>query len=174
MAWLRNLDIGEKLGVEKIYGLIDKEIKERFGTKKPTFEKIDSEDIIAPIIMHRKTPEAINFRTALRFKHHDLIMTKEHSVSTKIMKAFAIEQMKPQYFVLVYRPDLHFLEHKLAVDIEEKEHKDRNINDEIERQKAIEKELGSDPRINLDKENILIWILKLVKYAITLKNQMKN
>ena len=155
MAWLRRIDIGEKLDVENIYGLIDKEIKERFGTKKPTFEKIDSEDIITPITIHCKTPEAINFRTALGFKHHDLIMTKEHSVST-IMKAFSIEQIKPQYFVLVYRPDLHILEHKLAVDIDEKGHKDRNINDDIERQKAIEKELGSDPSINHDKENILI------------------
>ena len=41
MAWLRSIDIGEKLDVENIYGLIDKEIKEKFGTKKPIFEKID-------------------------------------------------------------------------------------------------------------------------------------
>ena len=40
MLWLRNKDIGEKLGVENIYDLIDKEIKGRFETKNPTDENI--------------------------------------------------------------------------------------------------------------------------------------
>ena len=34
--WLRNKDIGEKLGVEKIYDLIDKEIKGKFRTNNLT------------------------------------------------------------------------------------------------------------------------------------------
>ena len=33
MLWLRNKDIGEKLSVENICDLIDKEIKGRFETK---------------------------------------------------------------------------------------------------------------------------------------------
>ena len=36
MLWLINKDIGEKLGVENIYDLIDKEIKGRFKTRNPT------------------------------------------------------------------------------------------------------------------------------------------
>ena len=38
--WLRNKDIGEKLGVENIYDLIDKEIKGKFETRNPTNEQI--------------------------------------------------------------------------------------------------------------------------------------
>ena len=70
MLWLRNKDMKEKLGVEKIYYLIDKEIKGRFETRNPTNEQIREykrhgpklidgrkimytrEDIIMSIIMH--------------------------------------------------------------------------------------------------------------------------
>ena len=34
--WLRNKDIGKKLGVENIYDLIDKEIKDKIGTNNLT------------------------------------------------------------------------------------------------------------------------------------------
>ena len=40
MLWLRNKHIGEKLVVENIYDLIDKEIKGKFETRKSTNEKI--------------------------------------------------------------------------------------------------------------------------------------
>ena len=38
--WLRNKDIGEKLGVENSYDLIDKEMKGKFETKNPTNEQL--------------------------------------------------------------------------------------------------------------------------------------
>ena len=68
--WLRNKDIGEKLGVENIDDLIDKEMKSRSETRNPTNEQIREykrhsseliddkkfmytrEDIIMSIIMH--------------------------------------------------------------------------------------------------------------------------
>ena len=34
--WIRNKDIGEKLDVENIYDLIDKEVKRKFERKNPT------------------------------------------------------------------------------------------------------------------------------------------
>ena len=40
MLWLRNKDIGEKVGVENIYNLVQKEIKGRFETRNPTNEQI--------------------------------------------------------------------------------------------------------------------------------------
>ena len=36
MLWVRKKDIGEKLGIEDIYDLIDKELKGRFETRNPT------------------------------------------------------------------------------------------------------------------------------------------
>ena len=43
--------------------------------------------------------------------------------------------MQTQYSVLVYRIDLYFHKYKLATEVEELGHADRNINNEIERQK---------------------------------------
>ena len=43
--------------------------------------------------------------------------------------------------VLGYRIDLYFHEYKLAIEVDELGHSDRNINDEIERQRALEREL---------------------------------
>ena len=47
--------------------------------------------------------------------------------------------MQTQYSVLGYRTDLYFHEYKLAIEVDELGHNNRNINNEIERQKEIEK-----------------------------------
>ena len=53
------------------------------------------EDVIVPIIMNCRvsTPEALEFKIRLGFNPHDLIMAKEQSVLTKIMKVFASEEI---------------------------------------------------------------------------------
>ena len=55
------------------------------------------------------------------------------------MDAFEEENMQTQYSVLGYRTDLYFYGYKLEIEVDEKDHKDRNIDHEIKRQKAIEK-----------------------------------
>ena len=50
--------------------------------------------------------------------------------------------MQTQYSVLGYRIDIYFHEYKLAIEVDELGHNDRNINDEIERQRALERELS--------------------------------
>ena len=60
--------------------------------------------------------------------------------------------------VLRYRIDLYFQDYKLAIEIDENGHSDRNINSKIKRQKAIEQELGCKfIRIDLDKEDFDIF-----------------
>ena len=49
--------------------------------------------------------------------------------------------MQTQYSVLGYRIDLYFHKHKLAIEVDELGHADRNLSNETERQKALEKEL---------------------------------
>ena len=66
--------------------------------------------------------------------------------------------MQTQYIVLDYRIDLYFHDYKLAIEVDEKGHEDRNIGHEIKKQKAIEKELGCEfIRINPDEENFNIF-----------------
>ena len=54
---------------------------------------------------------------------------------------------------------MFFLKHKLAVEIDEFGCQNRDIEQEIERQKAIKKELGCEfIRINPDKENFDVFV----------------
>ena len=59
-----------------------------------------------------------------------------------IIVAFKGEYIRVQYTVLGYRIDLYFYEYKLAIEIDELGHNDRNTDYEIKRQREIEKELN--------------------------------
>ena len=72
------------------------------------------------------------------------------------MDAFEGENVQTQYSVLGYRIDLYFHDYKLAEEVDEKGHKDRNIDHEI-RQKALEKELSEFIRINPDEKDFNIF-----------------
>ena len=80
--------------------MIDKEIKGRVETRNATYEQIREykrhgselidgekfmytrEDIVIPIIMHCGGTKATDFRAGLGFNQHDLVMSKEQSVTT--------------------------------------------------------------------------------------------
>ena len=81
-------------------------------------------------------------RTRLGFKQYDVILTKEQLVLTKIKSSSEGENMQRQNSALDYRIDLYFHEYKLAIEIDENNHSNRNIDYEIKRQKAIEQDLG--------------------------------
>ena len=59
----------------------------------------------------------------------------------RIMSLFEEENMQAQQNILGYRIDLYFHDYKLAIEIDENGHSDRNIDYTIKRQKAIEQEL---------------------------------
>ena len=76
--------------------------------------------------MYPTVPTAVEFKTKLGFNPYDPIIIKEQSVLTKIIKVFESEEILLQHYVLQYRIDLHFLKHQLAIELDEKGHKDRN------------------------------------------------
>ena len=61
-----------------------------------------------------------DFRSKLGFKLHDITISKEESVRTKIIKAFSNERTPLQHPFLSYQTDLYFPEHKLAIEVEGK------------------------------------------------------
>ena len=66
--------------------------------------------------------------------------------------------MQTQYTVIGNRIDLYFYKHKLAIEVDELGHADRNLNNEIERQKALERELDCVfIRINPDEKDFNIF-----------------
>ena len=54
-------------------------------------------------------------------KEHDIIISEKYSVASKIMEAFAKENIKLQHFVLGHHIDLYFPKYRLVVEIDEKE-----------------------------------------------------
>ena len=96
---------------------------------------------------------AHKFRIRLRFKRYDVISTKEQSLLTKVKSSFEGESMQANYSVLDYSIDLYFHDYKLAIEIDENGHSDRNMFYEIKVQKEIEQELGCKfIRIDPDKK----------------------
>ena len=100
----------------------------------------------------------MQFQKNLGFKLHDAINTKEQTIINSIKAVFEGENIQTQYSVLGSRIDFYFNEYKLAVEVDELGHAGRNINNEIERQKALEKELNCVfIRINPDEKDFNIF-----------------
>ena len=93
----------------------------------------------------------------LGFKLHDVINTKEQTINS-IKDTFEGKNKQTQYSVLGYSIDLYFYEYKLAIEVVELGHTIRNINNEIERQKTLKKELNCVfIRINPDERDFNIF-----------------
>ena len=115
-----------------------------------------------------------NFRCKLGLTLHDITISKEESVTIKIIKAFSNEKILLQHPVLNYQIDLYFPEHKLAIEVDEKVHTDR---DEKKKKRMKEKKKEKNNlHVNLLElilmQKILIFVLRLVKYMFTVLNQI--
>ena len=89
----------------------------------------------------KKEEQRDNFRTLLGFKEHDIMKVIEKTTPESLRDTFEGENIQTHCKV-GYETDLYFYDYKLAVEIDEKDHQDRDISREIERQKALERELG--------------------------------
>ena len=66
----------------------------------------------------------------------------EKTTLDSIRNAFEGKNVQTHYKVLGHEIDIYFHDYKLAVEIGGKDHQYRDICREIERQKALKKELG--------------------------------
>ena len=124
-------------------------------------------------VVDSRTRSVHKCRTRLGFKQYNLIVTKEQSVITAIVRSFEGENMQTQYNLLGYRNDLYFHDYKRAIEIDEYGWNDRSIFYEIERQKQQNKNLIlSLLELILTKKNLILLELS-VKYLNTLNNQLK-
>ena len=102
-------------------------------------------------------------------------MTKEQSVLKPVMDAFEGENMQTQYSVLGYKIDLYFHDCKLAIEVDEKGHRGKNIDHEIKRQKAAKKELGCECiRVDPDEEDVNIFTVINEIYRHIKKSTIKS
>ena len=91
--------------------------------------------------MDCRTGKSCNLKRDLGFTLHYVINTKEQTVINSIKYTFEGEDMQTKNTVLGYRIDLYFHKCDLTIEVDELGHNDRNIDYEIQRQKALEKEL---------------------------------
>ena len=102
--------------------------------KDITHSRYVCEYILLPIIMKSRLsdPETITFRADLGFNQITLILKKEQSAVIPLLKAFSAEKIKLQHKAKEnkrVRTDIYFSEHKFVVEIDEKEHTDRDQNE---------------------------------------------
>ena len=164
--WLNEKNIEEKLGDKNLPAITnkyDQEYKKRRHElvnepKDQPNRRFLRSDLASKIIMNCRTDESCNLERNLGFQLHNVINTKEKTVLESIKNALKGEDMQTQYSVLGYRIDLYFHKYKLAIEVEELGHADRNLSDEIERQRALQKELKCVfIRINPDEQNFNIF-----------------
>ena len=86
------------------------------------------EGLAIQIIMDHRTTPAVNFRNRLGCNQHGPIMTQEQSILSEIVTIFAAEEIILQNNVLGYRLDAYFPKYKLAIEIDEQGHNDRDID----------------------------------------------
>ena len=150
----------DKIYKKSRYELVDKPIKQ------PN-RKFLHISLALKIIMDSRTDKSCSLKKNLGFKLYDVINTKEQTIINSIKDTFEGENIQIQYSVLGYRIDLYFDKYKLAIEVDELGHAGRNINNEIERQKALEKQLNCIfIRINPDEKyfNIFKEITKIHRH----------
>ena len=164
--WLNEKHIEEKLDHKNLPAITNKYNK---IYKKHRYELVDEPikqpnrrflriDLALKIIMGSRKDESCSFKRNLGFKLYDVISTKEQTVINSMKDAFEGEDMQTQYSVLSYRIDPYFHKYKLAVEVDELGHAGRNINNETERQKALERHLNCVfIRINPDEKDFNIF-----------------
>ena len=188
--WLNERHVETQLRLTNLPALTSKYIKKYNGykeykkqrsqlnisTKQPNRGFIRVE-LALKIIMNCRTDESCNLERNLGFTVHDVINTKEKTVINSIKDAFEREDMQTQFCVLSYRINLYFHKYKLAIEVDELGHADRNVNNEIERQRALERELNCVfIRIDPDASNFNIFreINKIHRHINKLTEQQKT
>ena len=164
--WLNEKNIEEKLGHKNLpvisnkYDKIHK--KRRCDLVNKPIKQPDRRflhiNLALKKIMGCRTDRSCSFFKKLGFKLYDVINTKEQTIINLIKDTFEGENIQTQYSALGYRIDLYFHENKLAIEVDELGHTNRNTNNEIERQKSLEKELNCIfVRINPDEKHFNIF-----------------
>ena len=131
--WLNERHVQEQLGLKNLPALTNK-YDEKYKKYKKSCRRLIHNKLRLKIIMDCRTDESCNLKRNLGFTLHDVINTKEQTVINSIKDAFEGENMQTQYSVLGYRIDIYFHEYKLAIEVDELGHIDRNIDLEIQRE----------------------------------------
>ena len=124
------------------------------------------------VIIDCRTTDSYKFKRKLGFNLCDAFNTKRQTVLESTKDTFEGKWIKTQYYVLDDKTGLYFHDYKLAIEVDEFGHCDRN--DDKEQKEEIEKELDCKfISINPDEENFDVF-KAIKKCTDTLKNHLKS
>ena len=180
--WVKMKDVGDGLGLKNMSDMAIKEIngtkcddckKYKCSLQEITGNMSDStkikyirNDIAEKIIKNcrgvKKTRDNLNksdreqqrqnFRLLLGFNERDIFLTKEQSVLNKLLEMFSREEISLQHFVLGYKIDAYFVKYKLAAEIDENNHEQRDNKKELMRENTIKQKIGLYENFNINVE----------------------
>ena len=144
---------GRKAGVKAIQRLVSDKYKMRLRDVDAVLQGVPDhlhpdtvllkEAGVLEIVTKSRKPQALELAKALGINiHKQKFLSKEQETISIIMQVFKGIKMIDQYTVDNYRIDLYFPKHKLAIECDEFDHADRDIEYEVKRQNHIEEKLG--------------------------------
>ena len=92
--------------------------------------------------MDCRTDELCDFKLSVGFKLYNVVNRTQQTITRWIKNLLVGKNMQSEQSVLGYRIDGFFPEYCLTIKVDKSSHEDRDISYEIERQKALGKELG--------------------------------
>lgn len=96
---------------------------------------------VARLCLTSRHPNSIKICEVLGIKTNYKVVAKETNFVAQIMKAFASMKIELQYYHSGYRIDLYFVDHKVAVEFDEKHHEKQKKADRM-READLKKALG--------------------------------
>ena len=92
-------------------------------------------------------------------------MTKQRSIGLRLRKLFSSKEIIEDFSALNYLIDFYFPKYKLAIEVDELGHKDRDQTKENKRQKDLKEYLDCE---------FIVLLTSLVKYRHLLISQKKR
>ena len=127
--------------------------------------KFNAEELAIHLMLDTKTVKAGEFKSKLGFNQLDPIMTKQQSTGLRLRKSFPNKEIIEYFSTLYYLIDYYFPKCKLAIEVDEIGHKDRDQTKENKRQKDLKESILI--------KRILVLMMSLVKYRYLLISQNK-
>ena len=151
---------GGKAGVQAIQTLVSDKYKMRLRDVDAVLQGVPDhlhpdtvllkEAGLLEIVMESRKPQALELGNDLGINiHKQKFLSKEQETISIIMQVFKGIKMIDQYTVDNYRIDLYFPKHKLAVECDEFDHADRDIEYEVKRQNHIGENQNQKDSISL-------------------------
>ena len=132
--------IKERLGLKNLRQATLKYLSDhknyRYNKLKKTNRIFIGKKLAIKVIKDCKATALHKFGARLGFKQYDITLNKEQTILTKMKSSFEGDDMQTQYSLLGYRIDLCFHDNKLAMEIDENGHNERNIAHKIKTTKS--------------------------------------